>query len=651
MTTTPGIDLSELDDTVSPQQDLFRHVNGRWLAAVEIPDDKTGYGTFSALRDASEEACRLIIEEAQLAPQGTEARKIGDLYASFMNEDNIAAVGLGALHEQLQRIDAVTSTSAFAALLGTLQREGVPSFITPFIMVDMGNPERYVMYLEQSGLSLPDEAFYHQENFTEILLQLPHHIARSLSIVGLADAEERAARIVAIEHRIAAVQWDAVTARDTQKSYNLMSWDDVAARVGAFDLEAWREGIGFSSTDVAEVVVRQPSFLEATTALVTDEFLTSWCDWLRWRMISDYAPYLTRELDEENFRFYGSVLSGVPVQRERWKRAVGLVEGVLGEAVGKIYVDRHFPASVKEQMDDLVTHLLDAYRDSITHLTWMGEETKGRALEKLSKFRSKIGYPVNWRDYSALSVTPDNLLANLRAVNAFSFDYELAKLGQPIDRDRWWMTPQTVNAGYSPLTNDITFPAAILQPPFFDPDRDAAANYGAIGAVIGHEIGHGFDDQGSRYDGDGRLADWWQDADRAAFDQRAQMLIEQFNALSPADLPGLYVNGALTIGENIGDLGGLTIAWKAYVASLGETSPPVIDGLTAAQRFFYSFATAWRTKMRPAEAENRLVTDVHSPPEFRCNQISRNLDVFHEAFAVTPADAMWLDPADRVTIW
>jgi putative endopeptidase len=414
---------------------------------------------------------------------------------------------------------------------------------------------------------------------------------------------------------------------------------------------SWCQATGIPESAVGELVVRQPSFVQALEGIWTQAPLEALRDWLAWHTVSSFAPYLPRAIVQAHFDFFGTTLSGTPELRARWKRGVSFVEGVMGEAVGKLYVAAHFPTDAKAQMDELVGTLLAAYRHSISHLDWMGDDTKQRALEKLDTFVPKIGYPQTWRDYSALSIRPDDLWANVAAGNEFEFAREIRKIGAPLDRDEWFMTPQTVNAYYNPGFNEIVFPAAILQYPFFDPARDAASNYGAIGAVIGHEIGHGFDDQGSRFDGHGRLTNWWTDADREAFEERTGSLITQFSDLAPRDLPDQRVNGELTIGENIGDLGGLAIAWKAYLMSLGGSEPEVIDGLSGAQRFFLSWAQSWKLAARPEEALRLLQVDPHSPPEFRCNQIARNLDVFYEAFEVSPDNELWLEPGARVSIW
>jgi putative endopeptidase len=475
-----------------------------------------------------------------------------------------------------------------------------------------------------------------------------------LGMAGLSEAGERAQRVFDLETAIATHHWDNVKTRDSQATYNPLRWAEVEALAGSERgglLAGWLEALDVPAGSFAEVVVREPSFIEGLAGLFSAEHLDAWKDWLRWQIIRSSAPYLHAEVVQANFDFYGKTLTGTPELRARWKRGVSLVEGSMGEAVGRIYVERHFSPSAKTAMDDLVANLVAAYRASIETLEWMTPETRERALDKLSKFTPKIGYPVKWRDYSALEIVADDLLANVRATTEFEFQRELGKIGKPIDRDEWFMTPQTINAYYNPGFNEIVFPAAILQHPFFDEDRDAAANYGAIGAVIGHEIGHGFDDQGSQYDGDGRLTDWWTADDRAAFEARTASLIAQYDALEPSQLPGHHVKGDLTIGENIGDLGGLGIAWKAYLLSLDGAEPAVVDGLTGGERFFLSWAQAWQIKLRDEEALRLLSIDPHSPNEFRCNQIVRNIDVFYSAFDVTSSDELWLDPEDRVTIW
>ncbi len=649
-TTASGIVLDELDPAVRPQDDLFRHVNGKWIARTEIPADKARYGSFYVLHEEAEKAVRDIIMESQDAEPDTEARKVGDLYASFLDEERIESLGVTPISGQLAAAASVASIPEFLAALGELERSGVSGFYQLFVDNDPGDPERYLVFAEQGGIGLPDESYFREEKFADVREAYRAHLERMFRLAGLSDPAERAERVFALETAIAAVHWDNVASRDSEKTYNLMNWADAASLVPA-DLAVWRDAMGAPTGVFNELVLRQPSFTSGVGALLVEEQLPAWRDWLSWQVVRGSAAYLTSDIVEANFDFYGRTLTGTPEMRDRWKRGVSLVEGALGEAVGHIYVAKHFPETAKTAMDVLVANLVEAYRQSITTLEWMSAETRERALDKLEKFTPKIGYPSKWRDYSALSIDATDLIGNVRATSEFEFNRELGKIGKPIDRDEWFMTPQTINAYYNPGFNEIVFPAAILQPPFFDEARDAAANYGAIGAVIGHEIGHGFDDQGSKSDGDGRITDWWTEADRAAFEERTASLIAQFDALAPAQVPDHHVNGALTIGENIGDLGGLAIAWKAYLISLNGSEPPVLDGLTGAQRFFLSWAQAWQMKGRDEEVIRLLAIDPHSPNEFRCNQIVRNIDDFYSAFDVQPTDAAWLAPEERVTIW
>ncbi|GAA4369055.1 M13 family metallopeptidase [Agromyces bauzanensis] len=653
MTKLPsGIALDELDEGVRPQDDLFRHVNGKWIERTEIPADKARYGSFLVLHEEAEHAVREIIEEAQQAEPGTEARKVGDLYASFMDEQHVNLLGATPIAGQLVDVALIGSIESFLGTLGRLERQGVSGFVQLYVDNDPGDPERYLVFVEQGGIGLPDESYFREERFEAIREAYRAHLERMFGLAQLDDPAARAARVHELEADLAKAHWTNVDTRDSHKTYNLYQWPDAAA-AASVDLLVWRDSMGVPEGAFDELVLREPSFVEGLGALLTEERLPAWRDWLAWQVIRSSAAYLSNDFVEANFDFYGRTLSGTPQLRERWKRGVSLVEGAMGEAVGRIYVERHFPPAAKAAMDDLVANLVEAYRRSISALEWMGDETRAKALEKLAKFTPKIGYPVKWRDYSSLEIDPSNLIGNVRATAEFEFNRELGKIGKPIDRDEWFMTPQTINAYYNPGFNEIVFPAAILQHPFFDATRDAAANYGAIGAVIGHEIGHGFDDQGSKYDGHGRLVDWWTEADRAAFEERTKALIAQYDALKPEQLDGddHHVNGALTIGENIGDLGGLAIAWKAYQLSLGTAKPPVIDGLTGARRFFLSWAQAWQMKGRDEEVIRLLAIDPHSPNEFRCNQIVRNIDEFYGAFEVTERDALWLDQAQRVTIW
>jgi len=654
MTDAPrsGLALEELSAEIRPQDDLFRYVNGSWLDRTEIPEDKARWGSFHLIAEQAEKDVHAIVEESQQAEPGTEARKIGDLYTSFMDTERIEAQGAAPLADVLARVDAIADIPGFLRTIGEFEREGIAALIHLYIEPDPGNPERYVPFFIQGGLSLPDESYYRLDNFQETRIAFRAHVQRVLELAGVAEAEASADRIVAIETEIATHHWDNVASRDAVKTYNLKTWDEVQALVGV-DLTPWREGAAADHADAfAEINVYQPSFFEGLGALLVEDRLDDWKAWLRFTVVHSAAPFLSDEFVAENFGFYGTQLTGVPVNRERWKRGVSLTEAAMGEAIGRVYVERHFPPASKVAMDELVANLIEAYRQSISGLEWMTPETRERALAKLDAFTPKIGYPVKWKDYSALEIDAEDLVGNVRRAHVWEHDRQLAKVGQPIDRDEWFMTPQTVNAYYNPLMNEIVFPAAILQYPFFDAERDAAANYGGIGAVIGHEIGHGFDDQGSRFDGDGSLRDWWTDDDRAAFEERTKNLIAQFDALVPQGLaPENTVNGALTIGENIGDLGGLGIAIRAYALSLGDAEAPELDGFTGIQRLLLSWGQIWQQKGRDAETIRLLTIDPHSPNEFRCNQIVRNVDAFYDAFGVTPSDALWLDEDQRVTIW
>jgi putative endopeptidase len=649
MTLASGLPIDDLDPGIRPQDDLFRHINGRWLARTEIPADRASYGSFRILADEAEKAVREIVEEAASAPEGSEERKFGALYASFMNVERAEQLGSQPISQMLAAARAVSSIPELLETLGRLERLGIGGLYRLFVRTDPGDPQRYLVFFEQAALSLPDESYYREERFAGVRDAFAGHVRRMFELAGLPDADQAAERVFELETAVARRHWDNVASRDIEKTYNLVTWADVLS--GGPDLRGWLAVLDPPAGAFDEIVLRQPSFSAGLASLLTDEHIPAWRDWLCWQVIHGAAAYLSDAFVQEDFDFYGRIVSGTPRLRERWKRGVSLVEGAMGEAVGRAYVSRHFPPGAKERMDALVANLLQAYQQSIQELAWMGADTRRRALDKLAKFTPKIGYPVRWRDYSSLSIDPTDLMANVRAAHAFEFRRQLDKIGQPIDRYEWHMTPQTVNAYYSPGMNEIVFPAAILQDPFFDPHRDDAANYGAIGAVIGHEIGHGFDDQGSKYDGDGKLTNWWSAQDRQAFEARTRSLIGQYSALAPKQTPDQHVNGALTIGENIGDLGGLGIAWKAYLVSLHGDQAPVIDGLTGAQRFFLSWARAWRQKARDEEAIRRLAIDPHSPNEFRCNQIVRNLDEFYRAFGVSATDELWLEPAARVRIW
>ena len=648
--TSSVFDLDGFDRSVRPQDDLYRHVNGAWLSRTGIPDDKPSVGAFIELRDQAEAAVRELITRARAGDPEAVESKIANLYASFMDEERIEALGASPLAPDLAEVDAVADVPGLVRHLGRMIRRGAGGLVGVDVDADPGDPERQLVFVGQSGLGLPDEEYYRDDQHAAIRGKYLEHVRTMLSLAGVEDAEEQARAVVDLETRIAAHHWDKVTVRDLTKMYNPMGFEELAASTAVLDWRLLAEGAELPGTALRTVVNAQPSFFTGVEELLVDELLPAWRSWARWHLVSARASYLSSAFVEEDFAFYGTVLSGTPRLKDRWKRGVELVNGVLGEAVGELYVAAHFSPTAKERMDELVANLLEAYRVSITGLDWMTEETRQEALKKLSQFTPKIGYPEQWKDYSSLRIDPEDLVGNRIRTTEFRLAELVRKAGHPVEKHEWLMTPQTVNAYYHPLRNEIVFPAAILQPPFFSETADDAVNYGGIGAVIGHEIGHGFDDQGSQFDGDGRLENWWTEADRAAFEERTSALIAQYDALVPEGLTD-HVNGALTIGENIGDLGGLTIAWKAYVLSLEGAEPPVIDGETGAQRFFRSWASVWREKRREAEAKRLLTIDPHSPPEFRCNQIVHNLDEFAAAFDLTETDALWLDPTKRVTIW
>ena len=651
-TTKSGIAIDELSDDVRPQDDLFRHVNGRWMAETEIPPDRAAHGAFHALHDQSELDVRALAEEVAAGdfPEGSDERKVGDLWAAFMDEDEVERRDAEPLADDLAEIRALGSTTELLALLGRLQRHGTPGLVQWYVDNDGEDASHYIVNLVQGGIGLPDEAYYREDAHAEVRAAYVEHVATMLRLVDEPDPVGAAERILALETAIAAGHWTTVESRDALKTYNKRTRAQVTELAPGIAWDVWLEGLRAPVGAFDEVVVHQPGALETASRLLGEVPLADWRAWLVFHHVRASAPFLSRRFVDANFAFYGTLLSGVPELRERWKRGVGVIEGALGEAVGRLYVERHFPPEHKAHMDRLVGWLIEAYRVDIEALDWMSPETKQRALAKLEKFTPKVGYPDTWRDYSSLTVDRNDLLGSVRRASAFESDRNLAKIGKEIDRSEWHMTPQTVNAYYNPGMNEIVFPAAILRPPFFDPDADDAVNFGGIGAVIGHEVGHGFDDQGSRYDGDGNLTDWWTDEDRKGFDERAQALIEQYDAFEPEGLDGHHVNGALTVGENIGDLGGITIAHKAYLLSLQGEEPPVIDGLTGSQRVFLGWSQVWRMVVREADAIRRLAIDPHSPPEFRANVV-RNLDEFHEAFGVAEGDGMWVDPADRVRIW
>ncbi len=687
------LETAHTDTSVRPQDDLFRFVNGQWLATAEIPADRPSSGAFTTLRDESEAACRQIVEElaeqfSSVAPEGaaevlsTNRGRVGALYQAFMDEAHLEELGAEPLAGELAPVLGASSKEELARALGEMTPVGFMGVVGADVEVDINDPERYTSWVGQSGLGLPDESYYREEAQAPLRQAYVEHVARMMALAGLTDSfgalgEDLAERVMAVETALAKGHWDRVTCRDVEKMNNPMSWQQIVDSAPDLPWDEWREGIraaarsaGIEQTAfLEEAIVTQPDYLPHAAGVWQKTDLEDLKAWVAWHVVHGRASLLSGAFVEESFDFYGRTLQGTDELRPRWKRGVGLVESCLGEALGEIYVERHFPPSHKSAMEALVGRLIEAYHQSISSLEWMSPATRERALEKLALFTPKIGYPVRWRDYSAVEVVPGDVLASVRSVERADMAYSLNKLTKPVDRDEWHMTPQTVNAYYNPTMNEIVFPAAILQPPFFDPQADDAVNYAGIGAVIGHEIGHGFDDQGSTFDGTGKVSDWWTQEDREAFTERTSALINQYDAYTPEvvvakhreagtaqeEIP--HVNGALTIGENIGDLGGLGIALKAYSLALADAGipsvdeAPVIDGLTGLQRFFYSWARIWRSKSRPDYAELLLTVDPHSPAEFRCNGIVRNVDAFYKAFAVDSDDALWLSSNERVSIW
>ena len=649
-----GLDLSHIDNTIRAQDDLFRFMNGSWLKSSEIPPDRASDGAFYRLYEQAEKQVQqIILDQAKsAATHGSDAQKIGDLYSSFMAEGEIEKLGISPISADLAAVQSIKNKSEFISLLGQLESKGLPGLFYLFVSTDHKDSTKNILYLGQSGISLPDEAYYREDEYSPIRDAFLLHVEQIFNLAKIENAKQAAQVVLEVETQIASHHWDQVKDRDATLSYNKLSFDEVVKLAPEFDWQGWISATKTPPNVVAEVIVRQPSFFQGLSKILGDFQVERWKIWLTWQILTSSAPYLSSEFVNENFNFYGTTLSGIPKLKDRWKRAVGLVEGALGEAVGQIYVQRHFGHKAKERMVKLVANLIQAYREEINDLSWMGDETKKKALIKLDKFTPKIGYPDKRRDYSNLSITPDDLIGNLARISKFAKDYEFSKIGRAVDRSEWYMTPQTVNAYYNPGMNEIVFPAAILQPPFFDVlADDDAANYGGIGAVIGHEIGHGFDDQGSKYDGDGNLENWWAPSDRIEFEKLTKKLISQYDQLSPADAPDIKVNGSLTIGENIGDLGGLAIAFKAYQISLAGKQPPIIDGFTGEQRFFLGWAQSWRGKYRSEEVRRRIATDPHSPDEFRCNQVVSNLDEFYSAFDIKEGDHHFMPAGDRVRIW
>jgi len=648
-----GITRAYMDTSVRPQDDIYLYANGRWLKDTVIPSDHARAGAFDELSDRALDDLRGLVEAAaeSHAASGTDERKIGDLYATFMDEAAVEAAGLGGLGGELAAIDGLKSKDGLPALFARLDRLGVDYPYALGVGLDARDSTRYAVGLDQSGLGLPDRDYYLKADdkyLAQIKAKYQQHVAKMLALAGSADAESQAAAIVRLETKIAQASWTKVELRDPVKTYNKTAFADLDALTPGFSWKPYLDGAGVANK-VDYAIVGEPGYFKALAQLLQDTPLAVWKSYLKWQLLHAYAPYLPKAFVDENFAFYGTTLRGTPAQLPRWKRGVALVEHSIGFGLGRLYVAKYFPPQMKARMQTLVQNLIAAYRLDIQALAWMGPQTRTQALEKLSLLMVKIGYPDRWRDYGGLSITRGDLIGSVINARGFAHDYQTGKLGRPVDRSEWDMTPQTVNAYYDPTMNEIVFPAAILQPPFFNADADDAANYGGIGVVIGHEIGHGFDDQGSQFDAHGNLRDWWTAEDHRKFKARTAALVAQYDAFEA--LPGYHVNGNLTLGENIGDNSGMAIAHKAWLMSLGGRASPVIDGFTGEQRFFLAMAQIWRGKMRENTQIERLKTDPHSPMAARGTLPLLNQPAFYAAFGVKPGDRMYVPPDRRVQIW
>jgi putative endopeptidase len=648
-----GFDTDGMDRSVAPGVSFYKFANGTWLEKTPLPPDKSNYGMFSALDDRSDERTRQIVEKASGAP-GSEGQKIRDYYKSFMDEAGIESKGLAPLQARLDEIAAIKDARGLVGMFAKNSRELMDSPLVTLVVQDDREPDKHIAIIRQGGLGLPDRDMYDakKKQFEPLREGYKQYLRDMLTLAGVKDADKRAAAVYALEQKIAAAHWTRVQNRDPQKTYNKMTIAQLEKKAPGIEWAAWLEGVGLAGQPA--VNVHQPSAIARIARLIKSQPLPAWKDWLTVHLLTDSAPYLPKKFVDLHFGMYGKTLSGTPQIEERWKRGVDSVSEAMGEAVGKIYVSKYFTPTTKARADELVRNLLTAMGQRLDGLDWMSPETKVKAKEKLATYNPKIGYPKKWRDYSALEVRAGDALGNRVRAAAFEYDRKLAKLGKPVDRDEWEMLPMTVNAYYNPVLNEIVFPAAILQPPFFDPNADDAVNYGGIGAVIGHEISHGFDDQGSQYDARGALANWWSKQDAVKFKQATGKLVEQYNAYCPFAAEGgkaaQCVNGQLTLGENIADLAGLTIAYNAYKLSLRGKQAPELSGMSGDQRFFLGWAQIWRRIYRDQELANRLVTDPHSPSEFR-SAVVRNVDAWYEAYPVKPGEALYLEPDKRVRIW
>ncbi len=648
---TSGLYPEHMDTTVTPGDNFQYFINGAWIKNTEIPADKSSYGIGAIINEKVQEEVKKIIEKSASANTGpgTDEQKIGDLYASYMDSVKRNEIGITPLKPELDKIDAISDPESLVRYFAYAIKSGFTAPVDYFIMPDLKKPTEYALYYWQGGLGLPDREYYlsNDGEFPRIRKEYVNHIAKMLELAGLTQTDKSAAAIMALETKLAAQHMKKEDTRDIERLYNRFSVDTLAGLTPDFDWTVFLAEAGVP--EIKSLIITQPGFVKALDGLIKSTDLATWKTYLKWGLANNTAGQLNDALDEQNFRFYGTTLNGTEKQLPRWRRAVNLVNDNLGELVGKVYVKEHFPPAAKARMLELVGNLTKAYEASIKELDWMSEETKKQALDKLGKFNPKIGYPDKWKDYSSVDIKKEDLFGSLQSCAVAAYQKEIDKIGSPIDKTEWGMNPQTIDAYYNPTMNEIVFPAGILQPPFFDMNADDAVNYGAIGGVIGHEIGHGFDDQGSTFDGDGVLRDWWTPADKENFKKRTGSLVEQYNQFKVFD--DLNVNGEFTLGENIGDLGGLSIALKAYQMSLNGKEAPVMDGFTGVQRVFMGWAQAWRRKSRPEALRMQVSTDPHSPADFRVNGVVRNIPEFYTAFNVQPGDSLYLAPEKRIKIW
>lgn len=646
-----GILLKNMDTLVKPGDNFTAYVNGAWMKRTQIPADKSSYGAGDIVDDKAREDVKAIIEESAKGDfkDGSNEQKIGDLYESYMDMKARDAKGINPIMPDLKKIDAIATYSDLAAFFGNGGRKGIMAPLAVGVTEDFKDPKNYMLYTWQGGIGLPEREYYllTDAKSKDLRAKYQTHIANMLKLGGIDNGVEKAAKIMALETLIASKHMKKEDTRNMAALYNKYAVKDLIKLAPDFDWNAMLTNAGIKNRD--SIVVTQIEYVKAMNGIVKSTPLDTWKDYLKWAVISNAASSLNTALDNENFNFYGKILYGKPEQQPQWKRAVNVVNGALGEVVGEVYVKKHFTPEAKERMTELVRNLLKAYEESIKNLDWMTPDTKKEALNKVKKFMLKIGYPDKWRDYSNLKIVKGDLYGNIERADEFEYNRQLNKLGKPVDRAEWGMTPQTVNAYYNPTLNEIVFSAAILQPPYFDMKADDAVNYGSIGAVIGHEIGHGFDDQGSTFDGDGVMRNWWTPKDLEAFKKRTGALVSQYNEFKV--FPDLNVNGTYTLGENIGDLGGLTIALKAYKMSLKGKPAPVMDGFTGEQRVFLGWGQVWSDKSREESLRNQVASDPHSPSQFRVNGTVRNIPEWYTAFNVKPGDSLYLAPEKRVKIW